>query len=68
MSLNVDKSEPIGSDSARNNFKSEFLREGMGRDGIWIKDRENNLRKEEGHSFHLGRLESVREWVGMQLG
>ena len=32
--LNVEKSEPIGRDSERTNFRSEFLRERMGGDGI----------------------------------
>lgn len=47
MSLNVDKSDSIGRDSERNNFKSEFLREGMGRDGIWSKDRITSEKKRD---------------------
>lgn len=54
MSLNVDRSEPIGRDSKRNNFKSEFLREGMGRDGIWSKNRITSEKKRDTLSILAG--------------
>lgn len=59
--LNVEKSEPIGRDSERTNFRSEFLRERMGGDGIRSGGGEDKHRREKGPSFHSGRIGSGRD-------
>ena len=61
MFLNVEKSEPIGRDSERTNFRSEFLRERMGGDGIRSGGGEDKHRREKGPSFHSGRIGSGRD-------